>query len=75
MLAACSLVMIGRMQKDTLVMRIFLLAAAPFGISYDIIVGAPVALAGAVTSATIAATMLAREIRKRRGLIDAVKAR
>lgn len=65
-LAAVTLIMIGRMQGDTLRLRVFLLAAAPFGISYDIAVGAAPALVGAVTSAIIAATMLAREIRQRR---------
>jgi len=64
-LTACALVMLGRLQKDTLRLRLFLLAAAPFGISYDVTVGAPVALVGAITSATIAVVMLVREIRTR----------
>lgn len=64
-LVACSLVMIGRLQKDTLRLRIFLLAAAPFGISYDISVGAMPALCGAVSSAVIALVMLVRELRDR----------
>ncbi len=65
-LTACALVMLGRLQKDTLRLRLFLLAAAPFGISYDVTVGAPVALVGAITSATIATIMLVREFHARR---------
>lgn len=71
-LTACALVMIGRLQKDTLRMRLFLLAAAPFGISYDITVGAPVALVGAITSATIATIMLVRELQQRRWANEAL---
>lgn len=66
-LAAVSLVMIGRMQTDTLRLRILLLAAAPFGMSYDILVGSVPGLIGAIASACVATTMLAREIRQRRG--------
>jgi len=65
-LAAVSLIMIGRMQGDTLRVRIFLLAAAPFGMGYDIAVGSVPALIGGIVSATIAVTMLAREFRERR---------
>jgi hypothetical protein len=65
-LVAVTLVMIGRMQRDTLRLRVFLLAAAPFGIGYDIAVGALVALIGAIVSALIALSMLMREIRLRR---------
>jgi hypothetical protein len=64
-LAACSLVMLGRLQKDTIRLRMFLLAASPFGISYDLSVGAMPALCGAISSAIVAAVMLARELRKR----------
>ena len=64
-LAAVSLVMIGRLQQDAVRLRIFLLAAAPFGIGYDIAVGALPALLGGIISASIAATMLAREVRAR----------
>lgn len=64
-LTACSLIMIGRMQRDTLRLRVLLLCAAPFGIGYDLCVGALPALVGAIVSATIAAAMLAREIRQR----------
>lgn len=65
-LVACALVMIGRLQQDVIRLRIFMLAAAPFGIGYDLSVGAAPALAGACVSASLAATMLRREIRNRR---------
>jgi hypothetical protein len=64
-LASC-LVMLGRLQQDTIRLRALLLAAAPFGIGYDVVVGALPAMIGAITSALIAATMLVREIRRRR---------
>lgn len=64
--AAVTLIMVGRLQRDTLRLRILLLAAAPFGMGYDILVGAAPALVGAVVSAAIATTMLLREIRERR---------
>lgn len=64
-LAAVTLIMVGRLQRDTLRLRIFLLAAAPFGIAYDLVVGALPALVGGLVSAVIAATMLVREIRER----------
>jgi len=64
--AAVTLIMVGRQQRDTLRLRILLLAAAPFGMGYDIIVGAAPALIGAIVSATIATTMLVREIKERR---------
>jgi hypothetical protein len=57
--------MIGRMQRDTLRLRICLLSAAPFGIGYDIAVQAP-ALIGALVSACIGAIMLVREVMLRR---------
>jgi Bacterial inner membrane protein len=65
-LTAVTLIMIGRMQGDTLRLRIFLLAAAPFGMGYDIVVGALPGLIGAIVSACIAASMLVREIKQRR---------
>jgi hypothetical protein len=65
-LTAVTLIMIGRLQQDTLRLRILLLAAAPFGVGYDVLVGAAPALIGGITSATIATAMLAREIRRRR---------
>ena len=64
-LAAVTLIMLGRLQHDTLRLRVFLLAAAPFGIGYDIAVGALPALMGGIVSAIIASTMLVREIRLR----------
>ena len=64
--AAVSLIMIGRLQRDTLRMRIVLLAAAPFGMGYDILVGATPALIGGIVSAIIATAMLIREIKSRR---------
>jgi hypothetical protein len=54
------------MQRDTLRLRILLLAAAPFGIGYDIAVGALPALIGGLISAVIAVAMLVREIKQRR---------
>jgi hypothetical protein len=65
-MTAVTLVMIGRAQRDTLRLRVMLLAAAPFGMGYDILVGALAALAGGIVSAIIAAVMLTREIRARR---------
>jgi hypothetical protein len=64
--AAVALIMIGRLQSDTLRLRILLLAAAPFGMGYDVLVGAVPALAGGGVSAIIASAMLMREIRLRR---------
>ena len=65
-LAAVSLIMVGRMQGDTLRVRLFMLAAAPFGMGYDIVIGSVPALIGGIVSATIAVAMLVREIRERR---------
>jgi hypothetical protein len=65
-LAAVTLIMIGRMQSDTLRLRTLLLAASPFGMAYDIVVGATPALMGGIISAIIAVSMLVREIRSRR---------
>lgn len=64
--AAVCLIMIGRMLNDTVRLRIMLLAAAPFGMAYDIAVGAWPALIGGIVSAAVAAAMLLREIRERR---------
>jgi len=64
--AAVALIMIGRLQRDTLHLRILLLSAAPFGMSYDILVGATPALVGGCVSAIIAVSMLIREIGLRR---------
>lgn len=65
-LSAVTLIMVGRLQRDTLCLRILLLSAAPFGIGYDVLVGALPALIGAISSAIIATSMLVREIRLRR---------
>jgi hypothetical protein len=65
-MTAVTLIMIGRAQRDTLRLRVLLLAAAPFGMGYDILVGALAALAGGIVSAIIAAVMLMREIAARR---------
>lgn len=59
---ACSLVMLGRLQKGTIHLRIMQLLAAPFGVAYDLSVGAMPALCGALMSAAIAALALANEI-------------
>ncbi len=65
-LTALTLVMIGRMQRDTLHVRILLLTAAPFGMAHDILLGATPALIGGIVSGVVAVVMLAREIRERR---------
>lgn len=64
--SACCLVMLGRMQADTLRMRSVQITAAPFGAAHDIVTGAWTCLPGAVVSFTIAATALRRELRRRR---------
>jgi hypothetical protein len=65
-LTAVTLIMVGRIQHDTLRLRILLLLAAPFGIGYDIAVGALPALIGGIASAIIASVKLVREVRSRR---------
>ena len=65
-MAACCLVMIGRMQRDTLRMRAVILAASPFGIGYDLSVGAVPALAGAILSCVIGLAAFRREWLARR---------
>jgi Bacterial inner membrane protein len=67
--AAVTLIMVGRMQDDTLRLRLFMLAAAPFGMGYDILVGAAPALMGGIASATIAILALIRELRERRSAL------
>jgi hypothetical protein len=64
-LAAVTLIIIGRMQRDTLQLRLLLLTAAPFGMGYDILVGAAPALVGGIVSTMIASAMVVREIRLR----------
>lgn len=65
-LIACSLIMLGRLQQDTLRLRKLQLAAAPAGAAHDLFVGALPALAGAVASAVIASLALRREVLSRR---------
>jgi hypothetical protein len=64
---ACCLVMIGRLQADTLRMRGLQLTATPFGAAHDACVGAWPAFAGALLSSAIATVALRREMRRRRG--------
>lgn len=59
---ACTLIMLGRMQRCTLRMRAVMLAAAPFGITHDITVGAVPALIGALLSAALSVRALRREL-------------
>ena len=65
-LVACALTMIGRMQADTLHMRYLMLAAAPFGMGFDLMVGAMPALCGAITSFLLGLACLRRELNARR---------
>jgi hypothetical protein len=62
-ITACCLVMIGRLQPDTLRMRGIQLSAAPFGAGHDILIGAWPCLAGALASFAIALTAFRRELR------------
>lgn len=70
-LSAVTLIMVGRMQEDTLRLRVLLLAAAPFGIGYDLVVGATPALIGGAVSACVATCMLMKEIKQRRQIAGA----
>lgn len=63
---ACCLIMIGRMQIDTLRMRGVQLGASPFGAAHDAFVGAWPCLAGAIVSFAIAFAAFRRELRSRR---------
>jgi hypothetical protein len=63
---ACCLVMVGRIQSDTLRMRRIQLTASPFGATHDLLVGAWPCLAGAFVTFTIAFTAFRRERRRRR---------
>ena len=65
-ITASSLIMIGRMQADTLRMRGVQLSALPFGAAHDVVVGAWFGLAGAVTSFVIAFFALRQEQSRRR---------
>ena len=66
-MTACCLVMLGRMQRDILRMRMIMLCASPFAISYDLTVGAAPALVGAILSALIGLAAFRREWRARHG--------
>ena len=68
--AAVALIMVGRLQRNTLHLRIFLLAASPFAMGYDVLVGAAPALMGGILSTVIAAVMLVREIKANRESVD-----
>lgn len=63
---ACCLVMLGRMQTDTLRMRGIQLTASPFGAAHDVFVGAWPCLLGAALSFTIALSAFRREQHRRR---------
>ena len=65
-LVASGLVMLGRLQQDTLSLRRLQLGAAPFGAAHDLYVGALPALFGALVSAAIAALALRREVLSKR---------
>lgn len=60
---ACCIIMLGRLQKDTLRMRGIQLTASPFGAAHDVVVGAWPSLAGAVVSFILASTAFRRELR------------
>lgn len=68
---ACCLIMIGRLQSDTLRMRRIQLCAAPLGATHDILIGAWPCLAGALAAFSIAFTALRREQRERRAALGA----
>ena len=63
--ASC-LIMIGRMQRDTLRMRGVQLTGLPFGAAHDAVVGAWPALAGALLSFAISAVRFRQELGERR---------
>ena len=65
-LGALALTMTGRLQTDTLRMRVLLLAAAPLSMAHDVAVGSFPALCGGMIAASVASTMLLRELRLRR---------
>lgn len=63
--AACCLVMIGRLQADTFRMRGIQLAASPFGATHDVLTGAWPCLAGAFVTFGFALAAFLREWRAR----------
>jgi hypothetical protein len=62
---ALTLIMLGRLQRDEIRMRVFLLAASPFGMTYDLLIGSLPALAGGTAAMTLGIVMLVREICRR----------
>lgn len=64
-ITACCLVMIGRLQPDTLRMRGVQLTASPFGAAHDVVVGAWPNLVGAIVSFILAVTGFRREMQRR----------
>ncbi|MBT4890773.1 MAG: hypothetical protein HON65_14590 [Rhodospirillales bacterium] len=69
-LIASALIMIGRLQHDTIRLRMFMLASAPFAMGYDLLVGAAPALIGACISLAISLAALRAELRKRNRTIS-----
>jgi hypothetical protein len=63
---ALMLIMLGRLQSDVIRMRVLLLAAAPLGMAYDVLIGSLPGLAGGSLALTISSVMLVRELRRRR---------
>lgn len=62
---ACCLIMIGRMQANTIRLRGIQITASPFGAAHDAVVGAWPNFAGALVSFAIAALALRRELHAR----------
>ena len=65
--AACCLMMIGRLQRDLLRMRGIQLCSGPFGAAHDVVVGAWPCLVGAILSFIIAAAAFRREVMRSEG--------
>ena len=64
-IAACSLFLIGRMQTDTIRLRLFQLAAAPFVMTYDVWMEAHASLISGACAAVIALFGLWRDWQER----------
>jgi hypothetical protein len=71
---ALTLIMLGRLQLDEIRMRLFLLAAAPFGMAYDFAVGSLPAFAGGAVATVIGIAMLAHELRARKPAVRSLHA-
>jgi len=65
-LMASTLIMLARLQADTLRLRALMLASCPFGMAHDLTIGAAPAFAGALISFTVAALAFRREWRAAR---------